>query len=321
VIEVGKVNLLLVSDTHGDVERINRLARSQSVDVVVHAGDFGFYDRESAGRLSNKELRLQIVHSDLCHDDKVSLLDGSVEDQRVFVQRLFERGDFCQLLAGEMELEAPVYAVWGNHEDVEVVKRLATGEYMVPNLHLLDDRSWYEIDDVQVFGLGGNILPGKKLYQEPIAGGGGRVWSVLEQFERLVAKMEEVGKEGRVRILVSHLSSGREPLATLLGAVGGADLVVSGHMGAPLVSVWNEFGVRGLEEVRERLQTGIQALEREGQEEGSGFFPALYQKALPAEVEPDWYKGMWNVNLPDAKVGAALLTASQGKWELQNLES
>ena len=59
------MRFLLISDTHGKLEVVNELADSTQADAVIHAGDFGFYDDESYDRLSERELRLHIVHSDL----------------------------------------------------------------------------------------------------------------------------------------------------------------------------------------------------------------------------------------------------------------
>lgn len=59
------MRFLLISDTHGRLEIINELAGSVQADAVIHAGDFGFYDDASYERLSDRELRLQVIHSDL----------------------------------------------------------------------------------------------------------------------------------------------------------------------------------------------------------------------------------------------------------------
>lgn len=55
--------ILLLSDTHGNLDIINKLADKTEADFVIHAGDFGFYDERSAYRLSHRELRLLITHS------------------------------------------------------------------------------------------------------------------------------------------------------------------------------------------------------------------------------------------------------------------
>jgi hypothetical protein len=54
------MRLLLISDTHGRLGIIDAPASHVRADVVIHAGDFGFYDDGSYGRLSARELRLLV---------------------------------------------------------------------------------------------------------------------------------------------------------------------------------------------------------------------------------------------------------------------
>lgn len=55
--------ILLISDTHGNLNLLESLIKETEVDAVIHAGDFGFYDTESINRLQIRELRLHIIYS------------------------------------------------------------------------------------------------------------------------------------------------------------------------------------------------------------------------------------------------------------------
>jgi len=79
-------------------------------------------------------------------------------------------GGFQSYLDGVGSFAILVYAVWGNHEDREVVERLFRGDVAVENLHLLHRRQSYRVGPAFVHGLGGNLLPGSKMMQRPIAG-------------------------------------------------------------------------------------------------------------------------------------------------------
>ena len=48
--------ILLISDTHGNLDIINQLVAQTHADMAIHAGDFGFYD-ESPNTLENKTPR------------------------------------------------------------------------------------------------------------------------------------------------------------------------------------------------------------------------------------------------------------------------
>jgi predicted phosphodiesterase len=128
------MRLLLITDTHGKLDAVNDLAAENSADAVIHAGDFGFYDDMSVNRLSKHELKLRIVHSDLSRSDKEDILGRGSDDQREFVRGHLPLSDLPRYLAGERQFDKPVYAVWGNHEDVEVVKRFYSGEYAISNV-------------------------------------------------------------------------------------------------------------------------------------------------------------------------------------------
>jgi hypothetical protein len=137
-----------------------------------------------------------------------------------------------------------VYAVWGNHEGVEVIRRFRSGDYAVDRLHLLHEAVSYHVGHIHIFGLGGNFLVGKKLWQTPIAGGRGKVWSVLPQYVQLLKTVQAYRQPDEIGIFVSHVSPGKEPFITLIGAQTGCGLIVSGHMDPPLPMVWNEFAIR-----------------------------------------------------------------------------
>ena len=69
------MRFLLISDTHGKLGIINELVAETQADAVIHAGDFGFYDDDSYERLSERELRLNIIHSSLSPEDRERILN------------------------------------------------------------------------------------------------------------------------------------------------------------------------------------------------------------------------------------------------------
>lgn len=59
------MRFLLISETHGRLGVIDELVDRIRTDAVIHTGDFGFFLDGSFERLSDRELRLHVVHSDL----------------------------------------------------------------------------------------------------------------------------------------------------------------------------------------------------------------------------------------------------------------
>ena len=164
------MRFLLISDTHGKLEVINELAASAQADAVIHAGDFGFYDDGSYERLSDRELRLHITHTDLPPLEKGRILALPRDERTQAARENCPLSEFPSYITGERRFNVPVYAVWGNHEDKHVVDMVFNGDIQMDNLHVLTGRNVHRVGPALVYGLGGNFLPGSKLLQSPIAG-------------------------------------------------------------------------------------------------------------------------------------------------------
>ena len=312
------MRFLLLSDTHGELSAINELAASERADCVIHGGDFGFYDDASVKRLSRREIRLVIKHSYLPRGEIRRILALGPQAEADAVESRGLLGGFQRFLAGIESFDVPVYAVWGNHEDRHVVERLVRGDIGVRNLHVLHPRQAYPVATALVYGLGGNLLPGPKMLQRPIAGGGGKIWSTLSEFSDLVRATDRIGKPAGPRIFVSHVSPGVEPFVEFVGARTRADFTVSGHMGVPACKIWNASALGPLEEAEGRIHQGLDAV-REAIEETRGRRAEWVRHHLDqigamaqgpgssAGDEPKWYRGMTHINLPDANIGYAVM--------------
>jgi len=319
------MRLLLISDTHGQLDIINELAAQTQADAVIHAGDFGFYDYESYDRLSERELRLQIIHCWLPKTEKTRIIALPRSERNVAAKAAGVLGQFQSYIDGNKSFHVPVYAVWGNHEDKSVIQRLIRGNIKLRNLYILHHRQTYEVGPLLIYGLGGNFLK-SKLLQKPLAGGGGRIWTVLSQYADVVRAVDEINWSG-LRLFVSHVSPGKEPFVELIGARTQADFTVSGHMGAPTCMVWNPFAICSVEESIKRLQDGLESIRQAclsaikrstGQTTNEidwvrqtlSFIGQLPEENIyigrGARV-PRWYRDMVHINLPHVHRGYAVL--------------
>ena len=82
-----------------------------------------------------------------------------------------------------------MYTVWGACEDVRVLERFRSGEYKVPNLHIIDEANSRLLDvggvKLRLLGLGGAVVM-HKLFDNgegktTIAGGQWTMWTTLLQ--------------------------------------------------------------------------------------------------------------------------------------------
>lgn len=327
--------LLLLSDTHGALAQVDELSARVGAHAVLHAGDFGFYDDESVDRLEARELFLRVIHSHLPDEEKKKAKKLSGDKMRSFIRNELPLSDFGAWLREGRGFRVPVYAVWGNHEDRKVVEDLLTQKRRVENLHLLHEGASHRVGPFELFGLGGNIVPsllGDR--PAPLAGSGGKIWTTLAQIGALAAAMQRAEKGDAVRVLVSHLSPGREPLLVHLCARLGVDITVSGHMGSPWTAVWDEFAVRDTRESNRRLSDAQSALApileaplpedpilREQVEHARSLLASLPEPLVDERgaTLPRWYRGGFHVNLPDVPDGYAVLTATDGRLSLETI--
>lgn len=309
---------LLLSDTHGNIDIINTLVEKTKVDMVIHAGDFGFYNEASYKNISSRELLLLISHSPHWKNhlvDKTTTRETLVD----IVRKHNLLGDFKDYQNNTKQFKVPVYAVYGNHEDVCVIREI-TQKNAIHNFNLLDENNIYPITkngetQFQLFGIGGNFLVGGKLLQRPIAGQSGKVWATLHQFGVLYKKLE---KKSKPSIFVSHVSPGKEPLLTRLMLHFMPNFWISGHMGAPYTCVWNQFTIRDTDESLKWLGSDMEIIDslpiKQLTPEAKTAYDII-KRDIPRE--DFWLRKMWNVNLPDAKDGYAILVFEDGKFFLE----
>jgi predicted phosphodiesterase len=328
------MKLLLITDTHGHLDQIDALATRSNCNAVIHAGDFGFYDEQSPERLSERELNLQITHSEIPMNEKKEVLSFSLEKKLSFIRERLPVSQLPQYVNGEKQFKIPMYAVWGNHEDAEVVKKFYSGEYTIPNLHVLHDKNSFLIGGCHIFGIGGNLLLSQKFFKKPIAGGGGKVWSTLSQYLDLIDAAQSHEVENDIRILVSHVSPGKEAFVSLVGACVGASFIISGHMGPPFTMCWNEFAIFSPEESTLRLERCVTEVcslaehvdqtARECASRLKDYFERCQGKTVfmgRRGTVPRWYRNMVYVNLSDFDAGHAVLAVENGSIRLETIST
>ncbi|KAK9369512.1 hypothetical protein V1509DRAFT_638646 [Lipomyces kononenkoae] len=249
VLNVGeKTRILCVADVRGQLSILNQLAKEHNASFIIHTGDFGFYDRDSVPKVTDKTLRHVAQYSPLL--DARSL----PQDSQALRQYLTSRpiSQLYQFLSGELKLEVPVYTVHGACEDVSVLEKFRSGEYKVNNLFVVDEHSSRSIDTgngvkFRLLGLGGALVM-HKLFDNgsgrtTIAGGGGTTWTTLLQIGELIDTAARVFDESETRILVTHASPAREGILAQLALSIKADFSISGGLHFRYGCSYNEFAV------------------------------------------------------------------------------
>ena len=119
------MKILLISDTHGkNIDWISAYAEKIKADICIHAGDFGFYDASSIEAFSQRELFLQVKHSDIEAAKKTHLLKQSAKEWKEAILKHKILGSFSEFLATRRRFQFPILATWGNHDDAEIVLQM-----------------------------------------------------------------------------------------------------------------------------------------------------------------------------------------------------
>ncbi|KAG0098098.1 hypothetical protein BGZ93_001132 [Podila epicladia] len=340
----GKV--LCVADLRGNISQLDDLVDQTGAKLIIHCGDFGFYERDSLTRISDRTLKHLVQYSTLIPPSlRTRLLQSTVTPDSLRQQiRASTSNILSELplyLSGQKALKVPLYTVWGACEDVSVLEKFRNGEYTIPNLNIIDESATAVIDiggvKLRLFGLGGAIAQ-HKLFDigdgtSTIAGGSGTMWTTALQIGQLVDTAQKVFDATETRILISHASPGREGILAQLALVLKADFTISAGLHFRYGISYNEFGVQGDQELyRNKLanaQKGFMDMWEgiKGHVESHisdeqrilldnclsvvNRLPAV--GTLPNDKDEAAFKNMWNFNLPDAASGLLLLDINQGK--------
>lgn len=330
--------VVCVTETKGHIRMINEIAKRHNARAVIHTGDFGFYDAESFKHMNVKELRNMVQFGPLSGSLRNRL--GKVPDHEL--QKACQSVSFSELgkfISGEERLEVPVYVVWGNQEDVHVLKKFADGSYHVPNLYILNQDSSFTISldgsTLRLFGLGGAFLYHRFFdigHGSPtVAGADGVMWSTLIQLGNLIELSERYKDPNEVRVLVTHVSPGKEGLVNVLANAVKADFTLSGALHGKFCHAYTDFSVRTLSNYLEH--TGMAQIEiprlwahvlqalgeaniRDSDKHAVERFLAALKERPQSEAD---LKHIWHLNLTDAKHGHLLMAVADGQLKVETV--
>lgn len=175
------LRILAISDCQGNLESIEELCRLHpDVDIIVHSGNFGFWDSSTVANSTDINYLKQIVSflevldTSLVQElNDYSYINGSfggygdsgsrsnsasvtdpantysVSDDEFKEKILESPNGLSQLslyLDGTKQLPCPVYTIFGPLDDPYVVNKFQSGQWSIPNLFLLDHNNTYTIE-------------------------------------------------------------------------------------------------------------------------------------------------------------------------------
>jgi hypothetical protein len=180
-------------------------------------------------------------------DSKAIPQDAAELKRTLEPQRLSELPKF---LSGNLKLNVPVYTIYGASEDLTVLEKFKSGEYSVPNLHIISEDQTFAIETpsghtIRLMGLGGSLVLHRFFDNgdgaSTIAGTHGLMWTTAIQVGQLIQTVRKSFDPAEIRIFVSHSCPSKEGLLAQLAHSLRADFTVSSGLHFIYGSSFNEF--------------------------------------------------------------------------------
>lgn len=244
------LRIAAVSDIQGDWDALATVAETQKAGLVVHTGNFGFWNRQTVQNADMAYLKLLVAFlpvlpkecvCDLNNTSLIAGTDSSDADHAAFQDVLHKHppSHMEDYISGTKTLKCPVYTVVGPLDDPLVVAKFVSGEWNVPNLHVVDHQHAYTVPTgpsllpVHIYGLGGNVkvhslFDNGNLGEKAgaMCGRVGDLWITLPQVAELHMRVQDAPKDA-VRIFLLHAPVVKTPLLEHVAIVTGAAVTVS----------------------------------------------------------------------------------------------
>lgn len=306
----------------------------------MHTGSFGFFDSGSITRIPDTTLRNVVQHVP-------SLAFDSLPDDPAQLRAKLPKHALSELplfLGGTKRLNVPVYTTYGAVEDIFVLDRFRSRDYIVPNLHLINELASFTIETssgykLRLFGLGGALILNKLFDtgdgRTTIAGTHGVVWTSLLQIGQLITTARKAYDPTEIRVFVTHPSPAREGLLAQLALVLHADYTISSSPHFLNTASFNSYSAFPdeasysqlfivsrhsffalWETVKPQLLQVLANYPKQLQviQTAVDVFEAMPKN--PDSVTNQFsesFKNLWHFNLTDANTGALVLTIQNGR--------
>lgn len=282
IVHKNGIKILLTAEIRGELSKLNQLAQEYQADIIIHTGNFGFFDENSIERIHESYLRHIVEFSPLLSNElltsisKLSKVSGdNVEhlsnDQTNLRSLLVGHpiSELCDFLTNNKKLNVPVYTVSGMCEDSVVLNKFKYGIYQIPNLHIIDEDHLFNIktDDgtnILLFGLGGSLSYHKLFHHGaaidldkgiddinivPVSGDPGNIWITMLQLGKFIDNVTKFTSQNTelvnqsIKIFLTHQSPTREPLLEHLSIFFKADYTISDGLHFKYPSSYNELSI------------------------------------------------------------------------------
>lgn len=258
VLIVNGLRILTLSDIQGNFDVLTKLYHEyQPVDLIIHTGNFGFWDLNTIHEYKELNYFKQIVaFLDVLEPELIEQLNnlskisngGNADEISTFKSKLLSSkssiSQFQQYVNGEKSFPCPVYTIFGPLDDPKIIDKLQTKQIIIPNLNLIDHKNNYEIQtarnvpNIRLYGLGGtlkihSLFDNGNLSYLGVSGKLGELWISLLQIAELYISVTnsksftDTTKNSTINIFISHVPVVKAPLLEHLAIITHADFTIS----------------------------------------------------------------------------------------------
>lgn len=258
LLSISGLRILTLSDIQGNFDVLTKLYHEyQPIDLIIHTGNFGFWDLDTIHEYKELNYFKQIVaFLEVLEPELVEQLNnlskisntGNLDEISTFKTKLLSSkssiSQFQQYLNGEKLFPCPVYTVFGPLDDPRIIDKLQTKQIVIPNLNLIDHKHNYEIKtaanvpNIKLYGLGGtlkihSLFDTGNLSYLGVCGKLGELWISLLQIAELYISVTnsksftDTTKNSTINIFVSHVPVVKAPLLEHLAIITHADFTIS----------------------------------------------------------------------------------------------
>lgn len=246
------MRIAAVSDVQGNFEAIHQVY-NESVEYIIHTGNFGFWDQETIEDYKDLNYLKQIVSFSKKLDSRLveelnnlstikSNANNNDKDYEIFTNKLRNNpiSDMELYLKGHKRLPCPVYTTFGPLDDPKIINKFQIGEYQIPNLYIIDHLKIHEIinpnknqPSIKIYGISGNVkihnlFDHGNLNYEYLSGKVGDLWITLTQISQLYMMIqEEMNAKESINIFVSYAPIIKSPILEHLAIITHANFTIS----------------------------------------------------------------------------------------------
>ncbi|CAH6721508.1 hypothetical protein CLIB1444_06S03796 [[Candida] jaroonii] len=255
------IDIKLLADIQGNWSEIE-----YGEGIIIHSGNFGFWDVETILNCDFNYLKQlisfsTIIPSNIVDEINEVILINQIPSQEVIQSMKNKILPYFEYLDNFKGFEKPVYTIFGPMDDPRIIRKIQTGQLVIPNLFLIDHLHNYIITqpnepDIKIYGISGkfkfiklfnngdineenDIMGYEGRYDNLISGEFGELWINLLQISEFY--QSNYHNKSTINFFVCYNSIMKTPILEYLAMITNANFTVSSSLHFKFPIIGNEM--------------------------------------------------------------------------------